>query len=77
MLQVIKEIAAEGEMAMLLITHEMDFARDIADRVVFMADGCIVEQGPPSQLFSKPQQQRTKDFLSRFRSQCSCGSCNT
>jgi len=75
-LQVIKEIAAEGEMAMLLITHEMDFARDIADRVVFMADGRIVEQGSPQQLFSKPKQQRTKDFLSRFRSQCSCGSCD-
>ncbi|OIJ13704.1 ectoine/hydroxyectoine ABC transporter ATP-binding protein EhuA [Anaerobacillus alkalilacustris] len=71
-LQVIRDIANEGEMAMLLITHEMDFARDIADRVVFMADGRIVEQGPPKQLFKKPKEQRTKDFLSRFHSQCTC-----
>ncbi|MEW9673398.1 ectoine/hydroxyectoine ABC transporter ATP-binding protein EhuA [Ammoniphilus sp. 3BR4] len=67
-LEVIREIANEGEMAMLLITHEMDFARDIADRVVFMADGNIIEQGPPQKLFQDPKEQRTKDFLSRFRS---------
>jgi polar amino acid transport system ATP-binding protein len=67
-LEVIREIAHEGDMAMLLITHEMAFAREIADRVVFMADGRIVEQGPPSQLFTNPKHQRTKDFLNRFHS---------
>ncbi|MFD2694182.1 ectoine/hydroxyectoine ABC transporter ATP-binding protein EhuA [Sporolactobacillus shoreicorticis] len=65
-LEVIREIAEEDEMAMLLITHEMAFARDIADRVVFMADGQIIEQGPPEQIFNYPQHQRTKNFLSRF-----------
>lgn len=68
-LEVIREIAHEGDMAMLLITHEMAFAREIADRVVFMADGVIVEQGAPQQLFSNPKHQRTKDFLNRFRAQ--------
>ncbi|WP_302466524.1 ectoine/hydroxyectoine ABC transporter ATP-binding protein EhuA [Heyndrickxia ginsengihumi] len=68
-LEVIKDIAAEYEMAMLLITHEMAFARDIADRVVFMADGNIVEEGPPEQLFLHPQHKRTIEFLSRFSSQ--------
>jgi polar amino acid transport system ATP-binding protein len=67
-LEVIREIAAEGEMAMLLITHEMDFARDIADRVVFMEGGKVVEEGPPNLLFTKPKHQRTKEFLSRFHS---------
>lgn len=72
-LEVIREIANEGEMAMLLITHEMAFAREIADRVVFMADGVIVEQGPPEQFFTNPKHQRTKDFLSRFRSNFTYG----
>ncbi|MGG7620607.1 ectoine/hydroxyectoine ABC transporter ATP-binding protein EhuA [Robertmurraya sp. GLU-23] len=67
-LEVIREIAVQGEMAMLLITHEMDFARDIADRVVFMEGGKIVEQGPPHILFTKPKHQRTKEFLTRFHS---------
>ncbi|WP_169445863.1 ectoine/hydroxyectoine ABC transporter ATP-binding protein EhuA [Paenibacillus ginsengihumi] len=66
-LEVIKELALEGEMAMLLITHEMDFARDVADRVVFGADGRIVEQGPPEAIFENPQSERLKSFLSRFR----------
>ncbi|GAY78155.1 probable amino-acid ABC transporter ATP-binding protein y4tH [Sporolactobacillus inulinus] len=65
-LEVIREIAEEEEMAMLLITHEMAFARDIADRVVFMADGQIIEQGPPEQIFNQPKHQRTMNFLSRF-----------
>jgi len=66
-LAVIKEIAADGKMAMLLITHEMDFARDVADRVIFIADGRIVEQGPPSRIFSQPESERLQSFLSRFR----------
>jgi len=67
-LQVIRDIASAGEMAMLLITHEMEFARQIADRVVFMADGVVVEQGTPEQIFHHPKHKRTQDFLQRFRS---------
>lgn len=66
-LEVIREIADEGEMTMLLITHEMDFARDIADRVVFFDKGRIIEQGPPEKIFNHPQSPRLKSFLSRFR----------
>jgi polar amino acid transport system ATP-binding protein len=68
-LSVIKEIAADGEMAMILVTHEMDFARDVADRVLFMDGGRVVEQGPPSEIFVHPKNPRTKAFLSRFRSE--------
>ncbi|SEC22441.1 amino acid ABC transporter ATP-binding protein [Arthrobacter woluwensis] len=63
-LQVIKDLAAEG-MTMVMVTHEMGFAREVADRVIFMADGYICEQGTPDELFGNPQQQRTKDFLSK------------
>ncbi|MED3792823.1 ectoine/hydroxyectoine ABC transporter ATP-binding protein EhuA [Niallia alba] len=66
-LQVIREIAKEEDMAMLLITHEMEFARQIADRIIFMADGVIVEQGTPNQIFKQPKQERTIEFLQRFR----------
>ncbi|MFD0710369.1 ectoine/hydroxyectoine ABC transporter ATP-binding protein EhuA [Paenibacillus sp. GCM10027626] len=65
-LDVIKEIAAESEMAMMLITHEMEFARDVADRVIFGADGLIVEQGHPQQIFGNPQSERLQQFLHRF-----------
>ena len=65
-LKVIKEIAREGEMAMMLITHEMSFAREVADRVVFFDDGRIVEQGPPSKIFGNPESDRLRDFLRRF-----------
>jgi polar amino acid transport system ATP-binding protein len=68
-LQVIKELAEEGEMAMLLITHEMDFARDVSDRVIFTDGGKIVEQGPPAAIFEKPQSERLCAFLSRFRNE--------
>ncbi|WP_207952074.1 ectoine/hydroxyectoine ABC transporter ATP-binding protein EhuA [Paenibacillus turpanensis] len=67
-LGVIREIAEEGEMAMLLITHEMDFARDVADRIVFTDGGVIVEQGPPEQIFNNPESPRLQSFLTRFRS---------
>ena len=63
-LQVIRDLAASG-MTMVLVTHEMGFAREVADRVVFMADGVVVEQGDPKVLFDAPQHQRTKDFLSK------------
>lgn len=67
-LEVIKEIAIEGEMAMLLITHEMEFARDIADRVAFFNEGNIIEQGPPEKLFNNPETPRLQSFLNRFNS---------
>ncbi|KGJ73528.1 peptide ABC transporter ATP-binding protein [Cryobacterium roopkundense] len=63
-LQVIRDLASEG-MTMVVVTHEMGFAREVADRVIFMADGVIVEEGTPEQLFGNPQQVRTQDFLSK------------
>ncbi|NLW06488.1 MAG: ectoine/hydroxyectoine ABC transporter ATP-binding protein EhuA [Clostridia bacterium] len=66
-LTVIKEIAAEGDMTMMLVTHEMDFAREVADRVIFIDNGEIMEQGPPWAIFGHPRHPRTRAFLSRFR----------
>jgi polar amino acid transport system ATP-binding protein len=63
-LEVIRELAAGG-MTMVIATHEMGFARDIADRVCFLDDGLILEQGPPSQMFSAPREERTQRFLQR------------
>ena len=54
-------------MTMIVVTHEMGFARDVADRVVFMDGGVVVEQGPPSQVIGDPQHERTRAFLSRMR----------
>ena len=65
-LAVMQQLAQEG-MTMLVVTHEMAFARDISDRVVFMADGIICEQGTSQDIFGNPQKQQTRDFLSRFR----------
>ncbi|WP_326975114.1 amino acid ABC transporter ATP-binding protein [Caproicibacter sp. BJN0012] len=64
-LKVIRELAAEHR-TMVVVTHEMAFARDVADRVVFMADGVIVEQGTPDQVFGNTQSERARSFLSRF-----------
>jgi len=61
--KVMKKLAEE-HMTMLIVTHEMRFAAEVADHVVFMADGVIVEQGPPDQLFKNPVEERTKRFLS-------------
>lgn len=61
-LRVMQELAASG-MTMLVVTHEMSFARRVSNRTVFMADGGVVEQGPPSEVFSNPQHSRTKRFL--------------
>lgn len=61
-LNVMRQLAAEG-MTMVVVTHEMGFAREVADRVIFMADGYIVEQGTPEEIFSNPQEQKTQDFL--------------
>lgn len=63
-LEVMKNLAKEG-MTMVVVTHEMGFARDVADRVIFMADGYIVEEGTPQQIFTNPREERTKSFLSR------------
>lgn len=64
-LNVIRGLAAAG-MTMLIATHEMGFAREIADRVCFLDDGVILEQGPPAQMFSEPQEARTRQFLQRI-----------
>ncbi|MBE6968719.1 MAG: amino acid ABC transporter ATP-binding protein [Ruminococcaceae bacterium] len=65
-LEVMKSLAQEG-MTMLVVTHEMAFARDVSRRVVYMNEGVICEQGSPEEIFGNPQKQETKDFLSRFR----------
>ena len=59
------DLAKEG-MTMVVVTHEMGFARDVCDRVIFMADGYIVEQGDPKDVFNKPKEERTRAFLSRI-----------
>ena len=64
-LEVIRELAAGG-MTMLIATHEMSFAREIADRVCFLDEGVVLEQGPPEQIFSAPQEPRTQQFLQRI-----------
>ena len=64
-LDVMKTLAQEG-LTMVVVTHEMGFARDVSDRVVFMDKGVIVEEGPPAQIFTNPQNERTKEFLSRY-----------
>jgi polar amino acid transport system ATP-binding protein len=61
-LKVMKDLAQSG-MTMVVVTHEMNFARDVADRVVFMADGTIIEQGPAQQIIGNPQNERTKSFI--------------
>lgn len=66
-LNVMKDLAGEG-MTMIVVTHEMEFARDVSDKVVFMDDGYIVEYGDPQEVFTNPQNERTKKFLSRFLS---------
>ncbi|WPF67086.1 MULTISPECIES: amino acid ABC transporter ATP-binding protein [unclassified Corynebacterium] len=62
-LRVMKDLARQG-MTMMVVTHEMGFAREVADQVVFMADGTVVEAGPPEQVLDNPQQDRTRSFLS-------------
>lgn len=64
-LNVMKELAADG-MTMVVVTHEMAFARDVADRVIFMADGYVVEEGAPDEVLGNPKEDRTKQFLDRF-----------
>ena len=64
-LEVMKKLAQEG-MTMVVVTHEMDFARNVSNRVIFMDNGYIVEQGSPKDLFVHPKEERTKAFLSRY-----------
>ena len=63
-LEVMKNLAAEG-MTMVIVTHEMGFAREVADRVVFMDGGYLVEEGTPEEIFDNPKEERVKDFLSK------------
>lgn len=65
-LEVIRDIAKEGEMAMVLVTHEMDFALDIADKVLFLDKGVIAEQGTPQEVIANPENERLQNFLKRF-----------
>lgn len=64
-LAVMKELAHSG-LTMLVVTHEMEFARDVSDRVIFMDQGVIAEEGSPEQIFNNPQEERTKEFLKRI-----------
>ncbi len=64
-LDVMKKLAADG-MTMVVVTHEMAFAKEVSDRVLFMDGGVILEQGSPAQVFGSPQQERTREFLSRY-----------
>lgn len=65
-LEVIRDIAKDGEMAMILVTHEMDFALDIADKVLFLDEGVIAESGTPHEVIENPKNERLQDFLHRF-----------
>ena len=64
-LDVMKKLAAQG-MTMIVVTHEMAFAREVSDRVVFMDNGVILEQGSPKEVFGNPKETRTREFLSRY-----------
>lgn len=64
-LNVIKDLAKEHR-TMIIVTHEMSFARDVGDRIIFMSDGVVVEEGTPNEIFKSPKNDRTKQFLSRF-----------
>ena len=64
-LDVMKQLAAEG-MTMVVVTHEMAFAREVSDRVLFMGQGVILEQGTPAEIFSNPKNERTREFLARY-----------
>jgi L-cystine transport system ATP-binding protein len=65
-LEVMKKVVQEVNSTMLVVTHEINFAREVADNIIFMDHGVIVEQGPPEEILSNPQEARTKQFLSRY-----------
>ncbi len=64
-LDLLKKVAEKG-ITMIVVTHEMSFAQDVADKVVFMDEGVIVEEGKPEEIFVRPKEERTQQFLSRF-----------
>ena len=66
MLRVIRSLA-EQKTTMIIVTHEMAFARDVADQVIFMDNGYIVEQGDPRQVIEHPREERTRQFLARYK----------
>lgn len=65
-LEVMKKVVQEVNSTMLVVTHEINFAREVADNIIFMDHGVIVEQGPPDEILSNPKEERTKQFLSRY-----------
>ena len=71
-LEAIRDLAAEG-MTILMATHEMSFAQDVVTRVAFLADGAVLEEGPPAQVFGRPRHERTVSFLRRFRAASGAG----
>ena len=66
-LDILRNLANEHKRTMIIVTHEMSFAKEIADRIIFMDDGRIIEDGTPEEIFSNPQNERTKRFLERFQ----------
>lgn len=66
-LDILRTLANEHKRTMIIVTHEMSFAKEIADRIIFMDDGRIIEEGTPEKIFSNPQNERTKRFLERFQ----------
>lgn len=66
-LDILRNLANEHKRTMIIVTHEMSFAKEIADRILFMDDGRIIEEGTPEEIFSNPQNERTKRFLERFQ----------
>lgn len=66
-LDILRNLANEHKRTMIIVTHEMRFAKEIADRIIFMDDGRIIEQGTPEEIFTNPQNDRTKRFLERFQ----------
>lgn len=67
-LNVMKQLADSGQ-TMIIVTHEMQFAQEVADKVIFMADGVVVEAGTPEEIFEDPQEERTQQFLTQVRFQ--------
>ena len=65
-LNTIRKVAEDGKVSMLIVTHEIEFAREISHRIVFMENGNIVEQGTPKEIFSNPKEERTKQFIRRL-----------
>lgn len=65
-LETMKQMAQESGITMIVVTHEIDFAREVADHVVFMDGGVLVEEGPPGEILYRPQEYRTRQFLSRI-----------